>query len=193
MLKKNKKQVIYAFVIVLVLFLISSLAIFVYLKNKDQADKNHWLSTNFKNSNEVTITSTLPISDALGKSLDGKGTEKGIQGYVEFSIKNNIDQPVEYEVLITKKELKKEIKGNYIKFYVTDEADNPEKGFEGNIVPTYNDLPSLTDLPGSRLLYSGKLNNNENKKQILRAWLSDSYAVSNDDNKFGFDIEVRAK
>ena len=57
----------------------------------------------------------------------------------------------------------------------------------------YNDLPSLSNAPGLRLVSSGTLEKKESKKLILRSWLSDSYAISTEDNEFTFDIVVKAK
>ena len=192
MAKKIKKQSYKQYLIAL-LFLVAVLGIFLYFRNHNQVNKEESVSTSYKDSKTVTIESILPISDELGKTIDGKGTEDGIQGYVELSITNNINKDIEYEIYIDKKDLDKEISSNYIKFYLTDEADNPLEGYKQNSVPTYKDLLVLVDSPSSRLLYSDKLKAKETKKVILRVWLSDSYVVSNEINKFTFDINTKAK
>lgn len=189
MLKKSQKQ--FFLVILIILFLIAAFFIFFHAKSQNVPIKEKSISTKFYNSKEITLTSNLPISDELGKKLDGKGTEDGIQGYQEFNIKNNLKESVKYQIYITKKELKNEVRGNYIKFYLTDEADNPLEGYNQNSVPTYTDLLALNELPGSRLLYSGELKNNETKKLILRAWLSDSYIVSTENREFTFEINIK--
>ena len=191
MQKKAQKQVIS--ILLIVLFILSVTYIFLHLRNQNEVSENQKISTNFNGSKTITINSTLPISDELGKKLDGKGTSKGIQGYTEFTIKNNLNKNIEYQICIEKKELENEIRGNYIKFYLTDEADNPQEGYEKSAVPMYNDLPSLSNAPGLRLLSSGTLEKKESKKLILRSWLSDSYAISTEDNEFTFDIVVKAK
>ena len=98
----------------------------------------------------------------------------------------------DYDIYLIKKNNEKEIKENYIKFYLTDEADNPLEGYKQNSVPTYNDLLSLVNLPAARSLYSGSLKGRETQKVILRSWLSDSYAVSNEERSFSFDVNARA-
>ena len=193
MLKKNKKQVVLALLIVLCVFLVSILFVFFYFNRGKSEDKNQLVSTSFKESQTIILKNTLPISDELGRNIDGVGTEEGIQGYVVMSIQNNTDKDVNYDIYITKKEIEKEIKENYIKLYLTDEADNPLEGYEQNSVPTYNDMFSLVDFPAARLLYNGSLKGRENRKVVLRAWLSDSYAVSNEEKSFTFDVNVRAK
>ena len=193
MLKKNKKQVVLALLIVSCLFLVSILFVFFYFNRGKSEDKNQLVSTSFKESQTIILKNTLPISDELGRNIDGVGTEEGIQGYVVMSIQNNTDKDVNYDIYITKKEIEKEIKENYIKLYLTDEADNPLEGYEQNSVPTYNDIFSLVDFPAARLLYNGSLKGRENRKVVLRAWLSDSYAVSNEEKSFTFDVNVRAK
>ena len=191
MLQKYKKQVIY--VSLIVLFLIVVICIFLHLKSQNQVTKEQQLSTSYKDSKTVTIKSVLPISDELGRTIDGKGTEDGIQGYVELTITNNIDKKIDYDIYIEARVLDHEIKGNYIKFYLTDEADNPLDWYKQNTVPTYADLLSLTDKPGARVLHSGRLKEKESKKIIVRVWLADSYAVSNEIDSFSFDISTRAK
>lgn len=193
MLKKNKKQVVTAISIVLILFVLSFVFSIFYFNSHKQSNSSDDITVKFDKSKNIIITSDLPISDELGKKIDGKGTDTGIQGYMEISITNNLSRTVEYEIYINKIQLSDEIRGNYIKYYLTDEADNPLKGFEKNAIPTYNDLPVLMDLPGSNLLYRGTIKEKEKQKLILRSWLSDSYVVSNEQHSFNYDVYVRTK
>lgn len=187
--KENKKQVIFMLLVAVFLFIIL-IGIFLFYKNFKQ-NSTDFITTSFEGPKTITISSTLPISDELGKKLDGKGTKKGIQGYTEFTIKNNSNKNITYEICIDKEENKKEIRGNYIKFYLTDEINNPVKGFDTSEIPTYNDLLSLNDSPRMRLVNSAKINKKETKKFVLRAWLSDSYTVSSENKDFSFDIVVK--
>ena len=193
MLKKNKKQVVTAISIVLILFVLSFVFSIFYFNSHKQSNSSDDITVKFDKSKNIIITSDLPISDELGKKIDGKGTDTGIQGYMEISITNNLSKTVEYEVYINKIQLSDEIRGNYIKYYLTDEADNPLKGFEKNAIPTYNDLPVLMDLHSSNLLYRGTIKEKEKQKLILRSWLSDSYVVSNEQHSFNYDVYVRTK
>ena len=92
MLKKSQKQ--FFLVILIILFLIAAFFIFFHAKSQNVPIKEKSISTKFYNSKEITLTSNLPISDELGKKLNGKGTEDGIQGYQEFDIKNNLKESV---------------------------------------------------------------------------------------------------
>ena len=58
---------------------------------------------------------------------------------------------------------------------------------------SYYDLFALNDKPGSKLLYNGTLSSGESKTFILRSWVSDTYMISSESERFGFDIEARLK
>ena len=192
MLNKKKKQVIYALLIVLGTIILVAANVCFYFAGK-KTDTTESISTSFKDSSSITIKNTLPISDALGKKIDGKGTKEGIQGYSELTIHNNMDTKVAYDICVKKVETANEIRGNYIKFYLADTADNPMSGFESNTIPTFNDLPVLVSDPGLYLLTSDSLQAQEIKTIVLRSWLSDSYAISDESRDFTFTIVVKAK
>ncbi len=188
-LKKNKKA--FMFILVIFICLLVILVTLLLPKDSSKKDKSTWISTSFNESQTISLLSKLPISDELGRNIDGLGTEKGIQGYLELTINNNVKKNVDYEIYLTKKD-SSTIKNNYIKLYLTDKANNPVEGFEQNSVPTFNDLPTLLDLPSDRLLYRGKLKALETEKLYLRSWISDSYVVSNENDNFTFNVNVRA-
>lgn len=192
MVKKDEKQFALAILFILVLFLSSLLVAYFHFKDKDQVEKDKNVSTKFQSSSTINIKSILPISDELGKKLDGKGTEEGVQGYLEFSIKNEHNKDMNYEIFITEKDLKEEIRANYIKFYLTDNVDNPLKGYEKNLIPSAADLLSLTDKPESKLLYKDTIKKKSSKKFKLRVWLADTYVVSDDENEYTFSVGVRS-
>lgn len=187
---QKEKSYILFFVVFL---LLCAICIFIYSKNQKVEYMNQSISTNFDNPKTITLSSDLPISDELGKKLSGKGTEEGIQGYTMFNITNNTNTDVNYQVCLSKKEVDQEIMGNYIKLYLTDEADNPMKEFKQKAVPTYSDLLPLDDSSGLVLLHEGTLLKNEKRTLVLRAWLSDSYAVSSEKYNFNFDVVVKTK
>ena len=194
-MKKHKKQVFIAFCIILIITLISGIGCFFYLKNKESKKNvdNNSISVRFETSDIIEIKNILPVSDSLGKSFTGEGTEEGVQGFVEFSVTNVLDESVNYEVYLTKQESSNEIKDNYVKFYLTDFSDNPVSGYEGNLIPTYYSLAYMSDKPSSKLLYTGKLDAKSSNEFRLRIWLSDNYAISNFEESFKVDVDVRVK
>lgn len=189
-MNKYKKQMICAFIIVIILFVLSIILISYVISNTPgKIDKK--LSVNYTPSSSIKIDNSLPISDTLGKNI----TESNInQGYVEFTVKNDNDEDVNFQVFITKLNQEDEaIKGNYIKYYLTDNNNVPVDGFEKNLLPTYDNLYYLNDKPSSKLLYNGKIKANSRKKLILRVWVSDSYALSDTKDEFSFTIGVKGK
>lgn len=183
-----------SYILFFVLFLLlCAICIFIYSKNQNLENKNQSISTDFDNPKTITLSSTLPISDELGKKLDGKGTEDGIQGYTIFNITNNTNAEVDYQVCLSKKEVEQEIRENYIKLYLTDEADKPMEEFKQNAIPTYSDLLPLDDSSDLVLLHEGTLSKKEKRTLVLRSWLSDSYTVSNEKYNFTFDVVVKTK
>jgi hypothetical protein len=182
-----------------ILIVILSLAIFLilvagYLKIDEYRRLSYNVNTKFLNTDVIKLTNKLPISDEIGKSYTGKGMEDGIEGYSEFTIHNPNDKKVDFEIYVTKMDLEvDEIKSNYIKFYLTDEKNNPVNGFEQNKIKSYSDLYALSDKPGSRLVYRGSLVAGSTKKYILRSWVADTYILSKDLEGFNYDIDVRIK
>ena len=188
MIKLTKKNIIVAFLIIAIIFVVSIFGAY-YLKELNKTTNN--ISVEYASSGKVSINNKLPISDTLGKNID-ISDEK--QGYITFSVKNKSDNNVTYEILVTKKEVEKnQIRDNYIRLYLTDESDNPVSGFEKNLLPTFDTIKYLNDKPASKLLYRGKLKGKEKHKFKLRAWVCDSYAISDDVEEFMFDVSVREK
>ena len=148
----------------------------------------------FDTTDVIYLTNKLPISDAIGKNYTGTGMEKNIAEYKKFVVTNPNEGKIEYEVYLKKIEnSKRDISSNYIKLYLTDDNDNPMKGFEKPKVNSYYDLYSLNNQPGSKLLYRGTLKAHESAKFILRSWVADTYIISSDLEDFSFDIDVRIK
>lgn len=146
---------------------------------------------NFKTSDILTIENKLPVTDSVGKAFDGTGTEEGIQGYVEFSLKNNSKNRSKYVILLTKQKKEKEISSKYVKFYLTDEKDVPFKPFDKSIIPSYSDFYSFSNRPGSRVLYKGVIDGKTTLNFKLRVWLSDTYVFSEDKEYFSIDVDVQ--
>lgn len=145
----------------------------------------------FAGNNNIKLKNILAITDTFGKKLTGKGTREGIQGYLEFTIKEASSNNLKYEIYVIKNKSKNEINDNYIKFYLTDEDDKPVKGFEKNVIPNYNSLRVAVDNPGNKILYRGKIDKNEEKNFKLRVWMSDSSPIDRDEKDYSIDIKVR--
>ena len=184
------KTVSIVFLSLLALFLI--IAIVLTIKNYNK--RFYKLDIDYENNSVVDLTNKLPMSDEIGKNYNGVGVEKGIAEYKKITITNKNKAKVNYEIYLTKihKE-EKDIRSNYIKLYLTDEKNNPIKGFNKKQVISYYDLLSLNDKPGSKLLYSGSLANDESDTFILRSWVADTYLLSNEEESFEFNIDIRMK
>jgi len=191
MSKENKRQIIIALLVVFCMFLFSFL-IFVIIDNNKRIEQTNSISAVYNLNRDITILNKLPVSDTLGKSFDGAGTENGIQGYSEFVVQNDSGDEVKYEILVTVSGCKKNcINSNYIKLFLTDDKDKPLDGFDSNKLPTFASLGVLDDKPGSRLLYRAKISGNSEKRFKLRVWLADTYAITNLEEEFNFVIDVR--
>lgn len=191
MIKKNKGQLFIALTIVVIIFIVTSVVLLLYLSHANSVN-NKGIITTFNTSQHVELREYLPVSDTLGKNFSVEGIENGVYGYLEFSVKNNSEMSSNYEIYITKDSVEKELNGNFIKFYLTDENDIPYGEFKKNKLPTYSDLLVPSDKPSSREIYAGVINANEELNFKLRVWLSDSYIISNDEYSFSFNVDVRA-
>jgi len=190
-----KKQVFIAFFIVFLLFVIVGSFFLFFFEKKDSSYHLDDFYVSFETSDILSIKNTLPISDTVGRNLDGTGTEDGVQGYVSFSVKNKGKNDIPFEIFITKQDVDNytEIKESYVKLLLTDENNQPLKGFDGNSVPSFADLSFLNDKPSSKYIYSASLKAGESKKYILKIWLSDLYAISLNEERFSVDVDVRVK
>ena len=189
---KSKKQMNIYLIIILVVIALTTVFYSYYRSHYKVMARR--LEVNFSDSDIVDINNKLPLSDTIGKSYNGTGMEKGIAGYSSFSITNPNDFRVKYEIYVTKQTVpKKEISGKYVVFYLTDDNDTPLEGFNKKRLPVYYDLASLEDKPISRLIYSGKIDALTTKELKLRTWISDTYALVDEEEEFSFDIDVRIK
>lgn len=186
--KNNKKYLIVISILLLIIFAL----LVIYLFNKNNKQENA-INTSLTDTSKILIKDVLPISDKLGKKLDGKGTEEGIQGYLKFFVENKSDKKVKFQLYAVENQEISTINSNYIKMYLTDNADNPIKGYEKNMIPSYGELYVVLDKPEAKLLYEGTLEKFERKKYVLRTWLADSYAVSDDSREFLFNVGVKIK
>ena len=140
------------------------------------------------------LSNVLPLSDQLGKNIEDKEVLEGIQEYLKFNIENTSNKEMFYEIFLTKQNISNsEISGNFVKLYLTDDSDVPFKDFSYNLIPSFDSLKSINDMPDARLLYSGSIYGKSSQNFILRMWISDSYGNLNSKEDFKVNIGIREK
>lgn len=193
MVKKDVKQLTLAIIVIVCLFVVFMGFGFLFDKYKSSDDKTYNLGVKFSDNRNVYLENTLPVTDKIGKELDGVSSSKSLQGFKEFSIENNYDKKIDYQIYLkVKNSCENMIDEEYIKLYLTDTSNNPLSGFENNKLPTYSSISSLNDKPDSKLLYTGSINKNSISKFRLRVWVSDLYSINRDKECFSFDIYVKS-
>ena len=192
MLNKHREQLVLATVIVCLLFVVYTFIAYIYMLNKSISVTENDVIFNYIDSTELYLSSTLPISDILGKKYNGEESERGIHIYKKFSITNISLSKRKYEIYVNNLNYNNTLSDNYIKLYLTDYDDNPFEGFEKNLIPSYVQLKDISNKSGYKLLYAGELLSGKNQNFILRGWVSDSYGNITSNENFTFDIAVRA-
>ena len=141
--------------------------------------------------NNIKFNNSLPISDSLGKEMTYSKANKDIQGFSEITISNPNEDKMSYTLVITKKNSSEsQINDNYVKMFLTDNNNNPIKGFEKEMIPSFSDLKIFHNDDMKRILYKDIIKKGEEKKFILRSWISDSYAISSQIEECSFVVEV---
>ena len=187
---KHKKNYIFIFSIgIIILFVLS---VFLVLGIRRLMTGAIHENDVYLNSSDyiINIEDRLSVSDEFGKSITDDNNHSF--GYIEFEIENNVNYDRNFQIYITEKEKEKEINPSYIKFYLTDENDNPCDTYNLSKIPSYVDLNYIDDKPSSKLLLTDSVEKMGTKKYKLRVWIIDSYTVENTDNTFSFEISVRA-
>lgn len=195
MWKKKKKQILFVLVVIFILFILITGGIFLFKSvSPRESISDDDLIVHFKDDSHVVLNNKLPISDKLGKDMDGTEIEDGIYGFIEFSVQNSTSKSGSYQIYVTK-DAKAEnlISEKYIKLYLTDGKDQALGEFRGNKIPTFDSLLVPKEQLDSKLLYRDDISGKEKKTYRLHVWLSDSYAVSSNSENFIFDIEVKSR
>ena len=193
MLVKYRKQLIISLIIVFLFFFALYFGSFVYLK---KIKKPASIRVTYHTTKSLKLKNLLPVSDTLGKTFTGSGTVDGVQGYVEFTIKNMSSKKATYEIYLSEQgdyDKFSKIRGKYVKFYLTNKNDAPYDGFRGSVLPTYNQLSVLVDKPSGKLLYRGNLESKQTGDFKLRVWLSDNYSISNNKKEKEFMVNVNVR
>lgn len=193
MVKKDVKQLTLAIIVIVCLFVVFIGLGFLFNRYKSSENKAYNLGVKFSDNRNVYLENTLPVTDKIGRELDGVKSSTGIYGFKEFSIENNYDKKVDYQIYLrVKNSCENMIDEDFIKLYLTDTNNNPLSGFENNKLPSYSSISSLNDKPDGKLLYTGSINKNSISKFRLRVWVSDLYSINRDKECFSFDIYVRS-
>lgn len=193
MVKKDVKQLTLAIIVIVCLFVVFIGSGFLFNRYKSTENKAYNLGVKFSDNRNVYLENTLPVTDKIGRELDGVNSSTGIYGFKEFSIENNYDKKVDYQIYLrVKNSCENIIDEDFIKLYLTDTNNNPLSGFENNKLPSYSSISSLNDKPDGKLLYTGSINKNSISKFRLRVWVSDLYSINRDKECFSFDIYVRS-
>lgn len=186
--KNSKINYIYFLMSLIIVILLVVIGIFIY--NEKHTGINEASVILYSDSENITIDSSLPVSDKFGKEIHGEVSNS--YKYLEFEIVNVSSKVRDYQLYITKNDFStNEINNEFVKIYLTDDKNNPVDGFDSGKVPSYVDLKYINDLPSNKLLYKDKIDNYQRRKFIVKVWVTDNYSSSSE-NYFSFDIGVRA-
>ena len=177
---------IFLFTIIAVLLCV--LVYFIFSTSKNNIDEADVIL--YADLENVSIDNSLPVNDKFGKNI----SDNISGGYkkVDFEIVNVSSKSKTYQLYIKKNNLNtNEINNDFVKFYLTDDKNNPIGIFDNNKVPSYRNLSYIKDKADSKVLYTDKIDKYQRKKFIIRVWVTDNY-VSLSDNYFSFDIGVRS-
>ena len=186
----NRKTLIILVSIFSFLMLVGGTSYAYFIYNKDIGEvsvETGNISLNFSNSNNLSLTNLVPISDNLGK-------ENG--SYIDFNVTGSVDtERIYYEVYMVPKSnstMTSEDINNYVKTYLTDQND-----VKISNVKLYKNLRDSTKESG-KILYQAIIEPNtngtsktENKDFRLRVWLSDEYSDLSG-KTFNFNIYLYA-
>ena len=197
--KKHFSTLIIIFVFLLVISVIGvTFSIFTWTSTGNTGNVVSTGSVTFsysESTNGILITNSLPISDAVGKTLQS-GSEAGVvQGFFDFTLSATVvgNVAVNYEIYTDKQEVANEIDPEYIKIYLTNgDKEEAYDGYDLVSVPTYSSLPVSASDPSAKRLYAGTFTSTGSHDFRLRMWLADVYAVSAGTKSFEMKVNVAA-
>lgn len=174
------------FVVVLVVCLCSCFLINNIPYNSSALDVN-------MSKRKIIISNDLLLTDTMGKTLNNDNSKLGVSGYSEIEITSTVDGKVKYELVLDKERVEQEIPLQYVKVYLTNENNNPVKGYDRANIPTFYDLKISDKNPSAKILYSGVLKNKEKKHFKVRMWTADTYELIAKEYIFSTKISVKIK
>lgn len=193
-----RNKVIFSIVLVILLIVLVigvSFSIFYFKglgQKKNTISAGELVFTYNEENNGITLSDALPVSDDIGKKIQGNDKENK---YFDFSVscKMSGSQNIQYEVYATKINVGNELDSKYVKMYLTDStSDIPLNGYTG-VVPLYSELKDSSIANDSKQLYVGEFHNTGTQSFRLRMWLSDAYQITSDAKEFKIKVNVLAK
>ncbi len=148
-----------------------------------------------ESTNGILITNSLPIADAVGKTLQAGSQAGVVQGYFDFTLSATVvgNVAVNYEIYTDKQAVANEIDPDYIKIYLTNgDREEAYDGYDLVSVPTYSSLPVSSSDPSAKRLYAGSFTSTGTQDFRLRMWLADVYTVSAGTKSFEMKVNVSA-
>ena len=186
--KKKSSFNLNIFLFTIIAVLLCVLVYFIFSTSKNNIDEADVIL--YADLENVSIDNSLPVNDKFGKNI----SDNISGGYkkVDFEIVNVSSKSKTYQLYIKKNNLNtNEINNDFVKFYLTDDKNNPIGIFDNNKVPSYRNLSYIKDKADSKVLYTDKIDKYQRKKFIIRVWVTDNY-ISLSNNYFSFDIGVRS-
>lgn len=193
----RRKVIFSSLLIVLLIGLVVgfSFAVFYFKgigQKKNTISTGELTFTYTEENNGITLTDALPVSDEIGKKMQGNDKENK---YFDFSVSCKMSgrQNIQYEVYTTEVGVDNRLDPQYVKMYLTDStSDTAVNGYD-KIVPTYSELKNSSIATNAKQLYVGKFSNSGTQSFRLRMWLSDNYQITSEAKQFKIKLNVLAK
>ena len=152
--------------------------------NKPQNENKEYFEyvfTEDKNMGDyVYLTNQFPISDEVGKELEGKS--KAYNFKLRF---NEASIGVKYNITLEKLK-ESDLMNDWVKVYLLNEEKEISNCIRSNgRIKTFNEYPLYNDREDEIILYSGVVTSEEAKRgyknYTLRMWISEDVQVVNED------------
>ena len=187
----EKEVIIKRLIIIIIIFCVIVSAFYFILNNLSFRSNKSNVKVELISDGceEITVNDNFPMTDDVGRTFTSN-KESRVQAFCKFEVKTN--KSTKYSLYLSDADYDNSIHSNFIKVYLTDELENPVKGFDTMSVPTFYSLRSSSINPTDRVLLEDKLKAKDSKKYILRVWVGDAYAVGTNVNKFSMKLHVEA-
>lgn len=134
------------------------------------------------NNYSVEVSNPKVISDFRGKHLL---KDNRFDFVVSIPKEYVLDDSISYDIVVDSNG--ESIDDEYVKFYLTDQDNNPVSGYKKN-VPVMSMFDSVVD---GKVIYSGVFKRGDlSHKFRLRIWISDSYD-GDVENVLSYNVKIR--
>lgn len=189
-MKIDGTSIVKSLFIITILFIVFAFGTYM-LKGILKGNSEESLMIKSNDNLVIELDNNLPLSDKLALENSKETVSGEVFKNIQFEVINGSDSDLNYELYITKEEQKDEIKGKFIKMFLTKGNGDAVSGFNSDSVPSYDKLNAIDDLPGSRILYRGSIKGNSKEKFDFKTWISDSYKKYDKNENFIYKISVR--